>query len=104
MIISRYEEAKDDALKNIRRAMCENNYICDDEYIIAIENITDGYNVDFTHTDDGGFADEVFDEDCDAMRECALAHRGDEYITVLAKCLKCGYVEVIRERHYILNK
>lgn len=104
MIVSRYEEVRNKALRAVRRAICENRYLYDNEYIVIIENITNDYNVEFTYTKDGRFADKIFDEDCDVMRDCALAHIGDEYITVLAKCSVCGYIEVIKEQNSYFNK
>ena len=105
MTISRYEEAKNEAMKAIHHAICENNYYCKDEYLIAIQNVTDGYNVDFTHTDEGEWADEVFEQDCDVAIDCAYSHKDSMYITILAKSRKDRTIEFIKENHiYIKTK
>ena len=105
MTISRYEESKNEAMKAMHHAICENNYYCKDEYLIAIQNVTDGYNVDFTHTDEGEWADEVFEQACETMANCALRHKDTKYIVIFAKSRKDCTIEFIKENHiYIKTK
>ena len=105
MRISRYEELKKEAMKAIHHAICENNYYWKDEYLIAIQNITDGYNVNFTHTDDGEWADEVFEQACDIAVDCAYMHKDAKYIVIFAKSRKDCTIEFIKENHiYIKTK
>ena len=101
MNISRYEEARKEALRALHRAIIENRYNCHDEYIIAIENVTDGYNVDFTYTDSGKWADEVFEQSRDTAIECALSHKGTRYIVIFAKCHQDCTIDYINEYHII---
>ena len=98
MKLSRYEEARKEALKALRRALCENNYIYENEYIIAIENVTDGYNVDFTRTDDGSWADEVFEQSFDIAVDCAYSHKETEYYVVLGKSHRSGIITLLEKR------
>lgn len=95
---SRYEEVKQDALKAIHCAICENNYYNKNEYIIAIQNVTDGYNVDFTHTDDGEWADEVFEQSFELAVDCAHSHHNTVYFVILARSFKSGNVKLIEKR------
>ena len=105
MTISRYEESKNEAMKAMHHAICENNYYCKDEYLIAIQNVTDCYNVDFTHTVDGEWADEVFEQACKIMTSCALRNKETMYIVIFAKSYQNGAIEFIRESHlYIKSK
>ena len=105
MSISRYEESKNEAIKAIHHAICENNYYCKDEYLIAIQNVTDGYNVDFTHTCEGDWADEVYEQACDIAVDCAYMHKDTKYIVVFAKSQKDCTIEFIKEYHiYIKSK
>lgn len=105
MIISRYEELKNEAIKAIHHAICENNYYCTDEYIIAIQNFTDNYNVDFTHTNNGEWADKVFEEAYDIAVDCAYTHKDTKYIVVFAKSRKDCTIEIIKANHiYIKTK
>ena len=99
MTISRYEESKNEAMKAMHHAICENNYYCKDEYLIAIQNVTDGYNVDFTHTNNGEWADEVFKQACDISVGCAYTHKDTKYIVILAKSRKDCTIEFIKENH-----
>lgn len=97
MKLSRYETIRLEAIKVLHRAICENNYFCKDEYLIIIENVTDGYNVDFTHTDNPDWADTVFDQSCDIMTGCAFSHNKTHYYTILAKSYQSGEVVLIKE-------
>ena len=99
MTISRYEEAKNEAMKAIHRAICEKNYYCEEEYLIAIQNVTDNYNVDFTHTNNGEWADEVFEQSCDIALCCSHTHKDTKYIVVFAKSYQSGLIEFIKEYH-----
>ena len=103
MTISRYEESKKEAIKAVNHAICENNYYCADEYIIAIQNVTDNYNVDFTHTDEGEWADEVYEQACDIAVDCAYAHKDTKYIVVFAKSQKDCTIEFIKENHICIK-
>lgn len=103
MSISRYEELKKEAMKAIHHAICENNYYCKDEYLIAIQNVTDGYNVDFTHTIEGNLADEVFDLACDIAVDCSYNHKDTRYIVILAKSHQYCTVEFIKECHFYID-
>ena len=103
MIISRYEELKKEAIKAIHRAISENNYYCSDEYLIAIQNVTDNYNVDFTHTDNGEWADEVFELACDIATDCSISHKDTIYIVILAKSHQDCTIEFIKENHIYLK-
>lgn len=96
---SRYEIMNDNAIKALSDAINEEEYRRDSEYLIVIRNISEGYNVDFTRTDDGEWADEAYDQSCDIMTDCAFSNRGDKYITVLAKSYQNGAIEFIREQH-----
>lgn len=99
MIISRYEESKKEAMKAIHHAICEKNYYCDEEYLIAIQNVTDNYNVDFTHTYDGEWADKCFELACGIAQDCAYAHKDTKYIVIFAKSYQSGLIEFIKEHH-----
>lgn len=96
---SRYEIMNDNAIKALSDAINEEEYSRDSEYLIVIRNISEGYNVDFTHTTDGEWADEVYDQSRHIMTDCAFSRRGDKYITVLAKSYQNGTIEFIREQH-----
>ena len=97
MSISRYEILKKEAIKAIHHAICENNYYCKDEYLIAIQNVTDGYNVDFTHTENGEWADEVFEQVCDIAVDCAYSHKDSMYIVILSKSYLNGSIELLKD-------
>ena len=99
MTISRYEEAKNEAMKAIHHAICEKNYYCEEEYLIAVENVTDNYNVDFTHTNSGEWADEVFEQSCGIAQCCARSHKDAKYIVIFAKSYQGGLIEFIKEYH-----
>ena len=103
MTISRYEESKNEAMKAMHHAICENNYYCKDEYLIAIQNVTDGYNVDFTHTDEGEWADKVFEQACEIMANCARRHKDTKYIVIFAKGRKDCTIEFIKENHMCIK-
>ena len=103
MSISRYEEVKKEAMKAIHHAICENNYYCKDEYLIAIQNVTDNYNVDFTHTDEGEWADEVFEQACDIAVDCAYMHKDTKYIVIFAKSHQDCTIEFIKEFHLCID-
>ena len=100
---SRYEIMNDSAIKALSDAINEEEYKRDSEYLIVIRNISDGYNVDFTHTDDGEWADEVFEQSCDIMNNCARSHKETMYIVVLAKSYQNGAIEFIRENHLCIK-
>ena len=104
MNVSRYEETRKEANKAIHHAICENNYFTEDEYLIAIQNITNGYNVDFVHTIEGDWADEVFEQDFDVAVDCAFSHKGNVYYVILAKSHKSGVVEIIEKRRICVDK
>ena len=103
MSISYYEELKKEAMKVIHHAICENNYYCKDEYLIAIQNVSDGYNVAFTHTDEGEWADEVYGQACDIAVDCAYEHKDTKYIVVFAKSQKDCTIEFIKEYHICIK-
>ena len=103
MTRSCYEEAKNEAMKAIHHAICENNYYCKDEYLIAIQNVTDGYNVDFTHTDNGEQADKVFDQAGVIAVDCAYMHKDTKYIVIFAKSRKDCTIEFIKESHICIK-
>ena len=96
---SRYEIMNNNAIRALSDAINEAGYKRDSEYLIVIRNISDGYNVDFTHTDDGEWADEVFEQACDIMTNCALRHKETMYIVIFAKSYQNGVIEFIRESH-----
>lgn len=98
MKLLRYEEARKEALKVLRRAICENNYIYKNEYLIAIENVTDGYSVDFTHTDDGSWADEVFEQSFDIAVDCAYSHKNNGYFVILARSYQNGRIKLLEKK------
>lgn len=100
---SRYEESKNEAMKAVHHAICENNYYCKDEYLIVIQNVTDNYNVDFTHTDEGDWADEVFEQYCDIATDCAYMHKATKYIVILAKSRQDCTIEFIKEWHIYVD-
>ena len=106
MSISHYEESKKEAMKAIHHAIWEKNYYCEGEYLIAVQNVTDNYNVDFTHNNSGEWADEVFEQSCDIAQCCARAHKGTKYIVIFAKSYQSGLIEFIQEYHvsYASNK
>lgn len=103
MSISRYEELKKDAIKAIHHAIYEYNYYCKDEYLIAIQNVTDGYNVDFMHTDNGEWADELFEQACNSATDCAFSHKNTTYVVILVKSNKDCKIEFITERHITIK-
>ena len=96
---SRYEIMNDNAIKALSESIEEEHYIRDSEYIIAIRNVTDCYNVDFTHTDDGEWADKVFEQACEIMTNCALRNKETMYIVIFAKSYQNGAIEFIKEKH-----
>ena len=98
MKISRYEESRKEALKALHRAICENNYYCKDEYLIVIENVTDNYNVDFTHTSEGDWADEVYEQDFDIAVDCAFSNKGSVYYVILGQSHQDCTVELLEKR------
>ena len=96
---SRFEKFNDNAILALSEAIEEEDYKRDFEYIIAIRNVTDCYNVDFTHTDDGEWADKVFEQACEIMTNCALRNKETMYIVIFAKSYQNGAIELIRESH-----
>ena len=89
----------DNAIMALSDAITEEGYIRNTEYVIAIRNISEGYNVDFTYTTDGEWADKAYEQSCNIMKECASRNKGDKYIAILAKSYQNGAVEFIRESH-----
>ena len=100
---SRYEIMNDNAIKALSDAINEEEYRRDSEYLIVIRNISEGYNVDFTRTDDGEWADEVFEQACEIMTNCALRHKETMYIVIFAKSYQNGAIEFIREKHLCIK-
>ena len=94
---SYYEKKREETLSALRQAICENNYHYDSNYIIAIQNVTDGYNVDFTLAYDGEYADEVFEQDYDIAIDCAYQHKNTMYIIILAKSYRNGSIELLKD-------
>ena len=94
---SYYEKKREETLSALRQAICESNYHYDSNYIIAIQNVTDNYNVDFTLTDDGEWADEVFEQDCHIAIDCAYNHKDTKYIIILAKSYLNGSIELLKD-------
>ena len=96
---SYYEKKREETLSALHQAICENDYQYDSNYIIAIQNVTDGYNVDFTLTDDGEWADEVFEQDYDIAIDCAYQHnhKNTMYIIILAKSYLNGSIELLKD-------
>ena len=90
-------------MKAIHHAICEKNYYCEEEYLIAIQNVTDNYNVDFTHTNNGGWADKVFELACDIATACAFSHKDTIYIVIIVKCYEDCKVEFIKESHICIK-
>ena len=89
----------DNAIRALSDAIIEEGYIRNTEYVIAIRNISEGYNVDFTYTTDGEWSDEVYEQSCKIMKKCASRNKGDKYIAILAKSYKNGAIDLIRESH-----
>ena len=100
---SRFEKFNHNAILALSEAIKEENYKRDSEYIIAIRNVTNCYNVDFTHTDDGEWADEVFEQACEIMTNCALMHKETMYIVIFAKSRKDCTIEFIKENHMCIK-
>ena len=100
---SRFEKFNNNAILALSEAIEEEHYIRDNEYIIVLRNVTDCYNVDFTHTENGEWADEVFEQYCDIMNNCAFAHKETTYIVVFAKSYQNGAIEFIRENHLCIK-
>ena len=71
MSISKYEKFKNDSILALHDAIEEEHYTRGSEYIVVIRNVTNGYNVDFTHTNEGSWADEVYEQACDIIVQCA---------------------------------
>ena len=100
---SRYEKFNHNAILALSEAIDEEGYKRDSEYLIVIRNISDAYNVDFTHTDNGEWADEVFEQARDIMVDCAFAHKETMYIVIFAKSYQNGTIEFIREDHLCIK-
>lgn len=94
---SYYEKKREETLSALHQAICENDYHYDSNYIIAIQNVTDNYNVDFALTDDGEWADEVFVQDYDVALDCACNHKNTMYIIILAKSYLNGSIELLKD-------
>ena len=103
MKISHYEKMNNEAIIALSEALKEENYTRDCEYLIIIRNVTDEYNVDFTHIDDGEWADKIYDQDCDIMVECANRHKDTKYITIFAKSYQNGAIEFINAMHLCVD-
>ena len=103
MIQSKYEKFNHNAILTLSEGIEEEHYVRDSEYIILLRNVTDCYNVDFTHTDNGEWADKVFEQDCDIMADCAFGHKETMYIVVLAKSYQNGAIEFIKENHLCIK-
>lgn len=100
MKISKYEKFKNEAILAFNDAIEEENVRGGSgEYVVVIRNVTDGYNVDFTHTTDGSWADEVYEQSCDIILQCARFHKGSKYIVIFAKHYQNGYIDLIKESH-----
>lgn len=100
---SYYEKKREETLSALHQAICENDYHYDSNYIIAIQNVTDGYNVDFTLTDDGEWADKVFEQDCNVAIDCAYKHKDSIYITILAKSYLNGSIELLNSARFCIK-
>ena len=100
---SKYEKFNNNAILALSEAMEEEHYVRDSEYIIVLRNVTDCYNVDFTHTTDGEWADEVFEQACEIMTNCALGHKETMYFAILAKSYQNGAIEFIKENHLCIK-
>lgn len=100
---SKYEKFNHNAILALSEAIEEAHYIRNNEYIIVLRNITDCYNVDFTHTESSEWADELFEQACDIMTNCAFAHKETMYIVVFAKSYQNGAIEFIRENHLCIK-
>lgn len=94
---SYYEKKREETLSALHQAICENDYHYDSNYIIVIQNVTDRFNVDFTLTDDGEWADEVFEQDYDVALDCAYNHKDSMYIIILAKSYLNGSIELLKD-------
>ena len=100
---SRFEKFNNNAILALSEAIEEEHYVRDNEYIIVLRNVTDCYNVDFTHTDNGEWADEVFEQACGIMTNCAFGHKETMYIVIFAKSYQNGAIEFIRENHLCIK-
>ena len=99
MSISKYEKFKNDAILALYDPIEEEQYIRGSEYIVVIRNVTNVYNVGFTHTNEGSWADEVYEQACDIIVQCARFHKGSKYIVIFAKSYQNGCIEFIKETH-----
>lgn len=84
--LSRYEMSNNNAFQQLTIAIQESDTIIENQdYIIIARNSTDDYTYDYTVTSDGVWCDICFEEACDTAYECALNHKGDNYIVVIGK-------------------
>lgn len=99
--LSRYEININHAFQQLMIAIQESeNFIENQDYIIIARNSTDNYTYGFTVTSDGAWCDTCFEEECDIAYECALKHKGDRYVVVLAK-LDSNQLKLIKEYNVI---
>lgn len=91
------------AMKALHHAICENNYYCADEYLIVIQNVTKNYCVDFSHTTEGDWADELFEQACSSVVDYAYSRQGDEYFAIFAQSHEDCTIEIIKEFNLCIN-
>lgn len=86
--LSRYEQNKGLAYKQMQLAIAdEHKYVDLDDYVVTLRNVTSNYTVSVTVTDDGDFADYIYDLECRFADECSkdIINKGDTYIVTLSR-------------------
>lgn len=87
--LSRYEQNKSLAYEQMQLAIAdEHKYVDLDNYVVTLRNVTSNYTVNVTVTDDGDFADYIYDIECRVAEDCAgePINEGDTYIVTLSRC------------------
>lgn len=99
--LSHYEINNNLAFQQLMIAIQDTDKLIENQdYIIVERNSTYDYTYGFTVTSDGVWSDECFKEGCDTAYECALKHKGDRYVVVLAK-LDNNQLRLIKEYNVI---
>lgn len=87
--LSRYEQNKSLAYEQMQLAIAdEHKYVDLDNYVVTLRNVTSNYTVHVTVTDDGDFADYIYDMECRVANECSkeIFNKGDTYIVTFSRC------------------
>lgn len=92
--LSRYEQNKSLAYEQMQLAIAdEHRYVDLYNYVVTLRNVTSNYTVNVTVTDDGDFADYIYDMECRVADKCSkeIINKGDTYIVTFSRCN--GYID-----------